>query len=112
MDWIERFLHVSPDGGNGMTELLYLVAAVVIVVVIVTARLARRAHHSSPADVAVRAMMRREEKPGPRDSAGHAADRRRQFEQERGLSDRPRELDLDDTASEEAEDESSDGQHG
>jgi hypothetical protein len=112
VDWIERLLHVSPDGGNGMTEVLYLVAAVVIVVVIVMARLARRAHHSSPAGMAVRAMTRREEKSGPRDSAGHAVDRRRQFEQERGRSDPPRELDLDDTASGPAEDESSDGRHG
>jgi hypothetical protein len=26
MDFIERLFHVSPDGGNGLTELLYLVA--------------------------------------------------------------------------------------
>ena len=25
MDFIERWLHVSPDGGNGMLEVLYLV---------------------------------------------------------------------------------------
>jgi hypothetical protein len=24
MDWIERTLHVSPDGGNGFTEILIL----------------------------------------------------------------------------------------
>jgi len=26
MDFIERLFHVSPDGGSGVTELLYLVA--------------------------------------------------------------------------------------
>jgi hypothetical protein len=26
MDFIERIFHVSPDGGSGATELLYLVA--------------------------------------------------------------------------------------
>ena len=25
MDFIEQWLHVSPDGGNGMLEVLYLV---------------------------------------------------------------------------------------
>jgi len=24
MDWIEQFFHVSPDGGNGALEALYL----------------------------------------------------------------------------------------
>jgi hypothetical protein len=31
MDWIERLFGVSPDGGDGSTEMLYLVAAVAIV---------------------------------------------------------------------------------
>ena len=26
MDWIERFFHIAPDGGNGVTELLILIA--------------------------------------------------------------------------------------
>ncbi|HEV7403491.1 MAG TPA: hypothetical protein VGO11_11210 [Chthoniobacteraceae bacterium] len=26
MDFIERWLHISPDGGNGTTELLYILA--------------------------------------------------------------------------------------
>jgi len=26
MDFIERIFHVSPDGGSGATELLYLIA--------------------------------------------------------------------------------------
>jgi hypothetical protein len=34
MDWIERLFGVSPDGGDGSTEMLYLVAAVAIVVLI------------------------------------------------------------------------------
>ncbi len=32
MDFIERWLHISPDGGNGASELL-IVAAVVITVI-------------------------------------------------------------------------------
>jgi hypothetical protein len=28
MDWIEQLLHVSPDGGGGATELVYLAVAV------------------------------------------------------------------------------------
>ena len=33
MDWIEQLFHLSPDGGNGSTELLFalLVAAIVLV---------------------------------------------------------------------------------
>jgi hypothetical protein len=34
MDWIERFFGFSPDGGDGSTEMLYLVAAVAIAVLI------------------------------------------------------------------------------
>jgi hypothetical protein len=34
MDWIERFFGISPDGGDGSTEMLYLVAAVAIAVLI------------------------------------------------------------------------------
>ena len=32
MDFIERVFGVSPDGGNGSLELVYITAAVVIVV--------------------------------------------------------------------------------
>lgn len=32
MDWIEQLLGLSPDGGDGTTELMYLIAFVVIVV--------------------------------------------------------------------------------
>ena len=34
MDWIERFFGISPDGGDGSTEMLYLVAVVAIAVLI------------------------------------------------------------------------------
>jgi hypothetical protein len=34
MDWIERLFGISPDGGDGSTEMLYLVAAVAIVALI------------------------------------------------------------------------------
>jgi hypothetical protein len=44
MDWIERLFGISPDGGDGSTEMLYLVAAVAIVVLIFgRSLLARRA---------------------------------------------------------------------
>jgi hypothetical protein len=33
MDFIERLFGVSPDGGDGSTELMYLVVLVVVVVV-------------------------------------------------------------------------------
>ena len=31
MDWIERLFGISPDGGDGSTEMLYLVAVAAIV---------------------------------------------------------------------------------
>ena len=34
MDWIERLLGISPDGGDGSTELLFLLAAAVVVTMI------------------------------------------------------------------------------
>jgi len=34
MDWIERLFGISPDGGDGSTEMLYLVAAVAIVALV------------------------------------------------------------------------------
>jgi hypothetical protein len=32
MDWIEQLFGLSPDGGDGSTELMYLVVFVVIVI--------------------------------------------------------------------------------
>ena len=34
MDWIERLFGISPDGGDGSTEMLYLAAAVAVVALI------------------------------------------------------------------------------
>ena len=35
MDWVEKVLHVSPDGGNGSVELLlYLILSVVALLAI------------------------------------------------------------------------------
>ena len=34
MDWIERLFGISPDGGDGSTEMLYLVAAAAIVALV------------------------------------------------------------------------------
>jgi hypothetical protein len=34
MDWIERWFGISPDGGDGSTEMLYLVAIGAIVALI------------------------------------------------------------------------------
>jgi hypothetical protein len=46
MDWIERWFGISPDGGDGSTEMLYLVAAVAVIALIfvrpILMRLARR----------------------------------------------------------------------
>ena len=38
MDFIERWFHVSPDGGNGMTELALLIAISLLVTIIVCRR--------------------------------------------------------------------------
>jgi hypothetical protein len=35
MDWIERLFGISPDGGDGSTEIFYLVAAVAMIALIV-----------------------------------------------------------------------------
>jgi hypothetical protein len=46
MDWIERVLHVSPDGGSGATELIYLAVGVVVVTMLI-ARLVGRSRRQS-----------------------------------------------------------------
>jgi hypothetical protein len=38
MDFIERWFHLSPDNGNGTTELLFLLVAVALVLAIVFRR--------------------------------------------------------------------------
>jgi hypothetical protein len=34
MDFIEQWFHVSPDNGNGVTEIIYIVAFALLVVVL------------------------------------------------------------------------------
>ena len=42
MDFIERWLHISPDGGNGASELLIVI--VVILTIVLLMGLALRSH--------------------------------------------------------------------
>ena len=42
MDFIERWFHLSPDGGNGSLELVYLLAIVAIVTMILFRRQLRQ----------------------------------------------------------------------
>jgi MYXO-CTERM domain-containing protein len=49
MDWIERLLHVSPDGGSGALELIYLaVAAFGVVTAAVRRRRRVRSRNAAP----------------------------------------------------------------
>ena len=41
MDFIERWLHISPDGGNGSSELLIVIAVAVTAVSVVGVALRR-----------------------------------------------------------------------
>jgi hypothetical protein len=42
MDFIEQIFGISPDGGDGSTELMYIVAFVAVVAAIVLRRVAKR----------------------------------------------------------------------
>lgn len=42
MDFIERWLHISPDGGNGMSEILVLSSVALTLVVVAGTALRRR----------------------------------------------------------------------
>jgi hypothetical protein len=42
MDFIERIFGISPDGGNGLVELLYLGCAILAVTLIISVLLNRR----------------------------------------------------------------------
>jgi hypothetical protein len=53
MDWIERLFGVSPDGGDGTTEVLFVLAAMAIVTLIIMRVPAVR-------DYARRALQRRD----------------------------------------------------
>ena len=44
MDFIERIFGISPDGGDGSTEALYLAACVAIVVILAARFLYKRAN--------------------------------------------------------------------
>ena len=43
MDFIERLFNVSPDGGDGSTELIYLAALMLILVALSWWQISRRA---------------------------------------------------------------------
>jgi hypothetical protein len=45
MDFIERFFHLSPDGGNGITEILFLLVPFLAVGIVL---LIRRSHPQRP----------------------------------------------------------------
>jgi hypothetical protein len=56
MEWIEEFFHVSPDGGNGATEILIMGALALVVLTIslvvvrrVRVRRRRKSMHDSSA---------------------------------------------------------------
>ncbi|HVC81308.1 MAG TPA: hypothetical protein VNL35_12510 [Chloroflexota bacterium] len=38
MDFIERWFHVSPDGGNGSLEVLYIVAILAVIAMVLCRR--------------------------------------------------------------------------
>ena len=42
MDFIERLLHVSPDGGSGVLEVLYLIVIALVVAIVVVRHRRRR----------------------------------------------------------------------
>lgn len=42
MDFIEAWFHVSPDGGSGALEVLYVAAAVLVPAILVVRRAAAR----------------------------------------------------------------------
>ena len=54
MDFIERWFHVSPDGGDGSLEALFIVAIVAVIVLAVF----RRRVWSAVSSVAVRLSRR------------------------------------------------------
>jgi hypothetical protein len=42
MDFVERFFGISPDGGDGSTELIYFGALVVIAAIVLSRWIAKR----------------------------------------------------------------------
>lgn len=51
MDFIEGLFNISPDGGSGATELLFLVAGLIAVAVAIWRIRARRSTHKASAEV-------------------------------------------------------------
>jgi hypothetical protein len=47
MDFIERWFGISPDGGNGSTEALYVLAALAILALVFQKRLVQLTHSFS-----------------------------------------------------------------
>jgi hypothetical protein len=46
MDFIEKIFGISPDGGDGSTELLYIVALVAVVTAFVLRRVVKRQNYT------------------------------------------------------------------
>jgi len=50
MDWIEQLLHVSPDGGSGALEVLYIAVVAFGLIAIARWRVLRRRGRASGSD--------------------------------------------------------------
>ena len=48
MDFIERWFGISPDGGNGVTELSYILLALVVVAILLFRKFAGRSGEGDP----------------------------------------------------------------
>jgi len=48
MDFIEQWFGISPDGGNGATEILYVILAAVVIALLAWWRLAPHLSRTSP----------------------------------------------------------------
>jgi hypothetical protein len=48
MDFIEQWFGISPDGGSGATEMLYVLVAALVVALFVLWRVAPRYNRASP----------------------------------------------------------------
>jgi hypothetical protein len=52
MDWIEQLLHVSPDGGSGALELIYLALVAFVIVALARRQVLHRRDRASGPDPA------------------------------------------------------------
>ncbi len=48
MDFIETLFHVSPDGGSGLTELMFLAVPVIVCALLVAQRIRRARRFAQP----------------------------------------------------------------